>query len=72
MKIELDKEDDVLYLVFDGSVPIADSTEVVPGIVVDYDSQDVVVGIEILNISKMVAAKQLERVDFKKIARSSR
>lgn len=51
MKLDIDKEADALYLRLDNS-PIADSQEVAPGIILDYNEDDQVVGIEMLNLSK--------------------
>ena len=51
MKLNIDKEADALYLRLDES-SIIESEEVAPGIVLDYNEEEQVVGIEILNISK--------------------
>ena len=51
MKLRIDKEADALYLRLDVS-PIVDSEEVAPGIVLDYNESEQVVGIEMLNLSK--------------------
>jgi uncharacterized protein YuzE len=54
MKIKLDKEVDALYFRLDES-RIVDSEEVRPGVILDYDENDQVVGIEFLNVSSRVA-----------------
>ena len=51
MKLSIDKEADALYLRLDES-PIIESEEVAPGIVLDYNEAEQVVGIEIMNLSK--------------------
>ncbi len=51
MKLNIDKEADALYLRLDDS-SIVESEEVAPGIVLDYNEAEEVVGIEMLNISK--------------------
>ena len=51
MKLSIDKEADALYLRLDES-PIVESEEVAPGVVLDYNDADQVVGIEMLNLSK--------------------
>lgn len=51
MRISIDKEADALYLRLDES-HIVDSEEVAPGIVLDYNDAEQVVGIEMLNLSK--------------------
>jgi uncharacterized protein YuzE len=51
MKLKVDREADALYLRLDDS-PIVDSEEVSPGVVLDFNGQNQVVGIEMLNLSK--------------------
>jgi uncharacterized protein YuzE len=51
MKLKIDRETDALYLRIDES-PIAESEEVSPGVILDYNDKNEVVGIEILNLSK--------------------
>ena len=51
MKLNIDKEADALFLRLDDS-PIIESEEVAPGIVLDYNEAEQVVGIEMLNLSK--------------------
>ncbi len=51
MKIKVDSKTDALYFRLDES-KIIESEEVSPGIILDFNDQDQVVGIEILNLSK--------------------
>lgn len=51
MRLSIDKEADALYLRLDES-HIVESEEVAPGIVLDYNDAEQVVGIEMLNLSK--------------------
>lgn len=51
MKLHVDKQADALYLRLDDS-KIVESEEVSPGVVLDYNEANQVVGIEILNLSK--------------------
>jgi uncharacterized protein YuzE len=51
MKLKVDHEADALYLRLDDS-RIIDSEEVAPGVVLDYNEQNQVVGVEILGLSK--------------------
>ena len=51
MKIRLDEQADALYLRLDDST-IVDSKEVAAGVVLDYNAQNQVVGIELLHLSK--------------------
>ncbi len=51
MKVKYDKETDVLYIrLSDKAITESDSEK--PGIVLDYDIEQNVVGIEVLNASK--------------------
>lgn len=51
MKLHIDKEADALYLRLDESA-IVESEEVVPGVILDYNEANQVVGIEMLYLSK--------------------
>jgi uncharacterized protein YuzE len=51
MKLKIDREADALYLSLDDSV-VVESEEVSPGIIVDLNEQDQIVGIEVLYLSK--------------------
>jgi len=58
VKLKVDKESDALYLRLDEAA-VVESEEVQPGVVLDYDAADNVVGVEILNLSKRVAPERL-------------
>lgn len=51
MKLVVHKEDDALYLRLD-ETPIIESEEVSDGIILDYNAEGKVVGIEVLYISQ--------------------
>lgn len=51
MKLEYDSQADAAYVQL-SEAEVQDSEEVRPGVVVDYDAQDRVVGIEILHVRK--------------------
>ena len=51
MRLQIDHEADALYLRLDDS-KIEESEEVSPGVVLDYNAENQVVGIEMLNLSK--------------------
>lgn len=53
MKISYDPEVDVLRVLFNAR-PIEESDEERPGLILDYDADGNVVGIELLNASKRV------------------
>lgn len=54
---------DALYFRLDES-RIVDSEEVRPGVILDYDEYDQVVGIEFLNVSSRVAEGELALMQF--------
>lgn len=53
MKITIDSANEALYLRFYDS-PIMDSEEIQPGIILDYDEDNRIVGIELLNMSQQI------------------
>lgn len=53
MKVAYDEEVDVLTITF-SSTPVADSDEVQPGVIFDYDKAGNTVGIELLDASQRV------------------
>ena len=57
MNATYDREVDILRITLSDS-DIAESDEEAPGIIVDYDDKGVVVGLEILDASKLVAEPQ--------------
>jgi len=63
MKIHYDQQVDALYIRLDDS-DIIESEEVKKGIILDYNNQDQVVGIEILKISKRIPLPELKKVQF--------
>ncbi|MBE9192149.1 DUF2283 domain-containing protein [Gloeocapsopsis crepidinum LEGE 06123] len=52
MKATYNQEDDVLWIRWSNEIDESDETE--PGIIVDYDKQGNVVGLEILDASKRI------------------
>jgi uncharacterized protein YuzE len=63
MKLKIDEEADALYLRLDESA-IVESEEVQPGVILDFNAENQVVGIEVLNISKRVAQDKLRTFQF--------
>jgi uncharacterized protein YuzE len=63
MRIVLDKDSDALYFRLDES-RIVDSEEIKPGVIVDYDADDRVVGVEFLKISSRASKEQLSSIQF--------
>ena len=66
MKLNVDKEADALYLRLDDS-PIAESEEVSPGVVLDYNESKEVVGIEMLRLSKRSSSLDLSALQFETV-----
>lgn len=58
MKIHFDKEADALYLRLD-EAPIVNSEEVRPGVILDFDQNDQVIGMEILNVGRRIPVESL-------------
>ncbi len=63
MKLHVDKQADALYLRLDES-KIVESQEVSPGVVLDYNEQNQVVGIEMLNLSTRSTDVNLSALQF--------
>jgi uncharacterized protein YuzE len=52
MKVRIDKEADAMYIDLDETKKAVESEEVKPGIIFDFNADGLVVGIEILFMSK--------------------
>jgi uncharacterized protein YuzE len=63
MRVKVDAKSDALYFRLDES-RIVESEEVRPGVILDYDEQDRVVGVEFLNISSRAGAEELTSIQF--------
>jgi uncharacterized protein YuzE len=61
MKIRVDQQADALYLRLDESA-IVDSREVAPGVVLDYDADKQVIGIELLHLSRRTPTLDLREL----------
>lgn len=66
MKLHVDKEADALYLRLDASA-ISESEEVSPGVVLDYNASNEVVGVEILHLSKRSSKLNPSALEFKTV-----
>ena len=66
MKLHVDKEADALHLRLDDS-KIVESEEVAPGIVLDYNELNEVVGVEMLYLSRCSSDLDLSDLDFKAV-----
>ena len=63
MKIKVDKEADVLYFRLDEH-RIVESEEVRPGVILDFDEDGRVVGVEFLDISSRATSAELSSIQF--------
>ena len=66
MKLSIDKQADALYLRLDNS-PIVESEEVSPGVVLDYNESNEVVGVEMLRLSKRSSSMNLSALQFETV-----
>lgn len=63
MRVRSDPEADAVYIRLD-ETPVADSSEVAPGVVLDYDGHGRIVGIELLGVAARLPTAQLRAMDF--------
>ena len=63
MKVHFDEKIDALYFRLDDS-KIIESEEVKPGIILDFNEKNQVVGVEILNVKKRVPEASLKEMKF--------
>jgi uncharacterized protein YuzE len=66
MKLRIDERADALYLTL-SEAAASRSEEVSPGIIVDYDQQDRVIGIEMLYLSKRAPETETRRLLFESV-----
>jgi len=60
MRVKIDQENDVLYFRLDETA-IVESEEIQPGVILDYDEQGQVIGIEILGIQSRIDPDKLRK-----------
>ncbi len=63
MRVKLDKDSDVLYFRLDEK-RIVESEEVRPGVILDFDENDEVVGVEFLGVSGRATQDELSTMQF--------
>jgi uncharacterized protein YuzE len=54
MKAHYDPEADALAIKWGGDAPYGESDEVAPGVILDYDKDGNVIGVEVLDASKQI------------------
>jgi len=65
-KVRIDQEDDVLYFELDDT-EIVESEKVGPSVIIDFDKDERLVGIEILCISKRFIPDKLRLMQFETV-----
>ena len=63
MRLRVDRKADALYFRL-SETPIVESEEVSPGVVLDYDADNKVVGVEVLKISQRAGDIDLDKLLF--------
>jgi len=63
MRMHFDENADAIYLRFDES-EIVESEEVHPGIILDFNERDEVVGVEILRVKNRIPLANLKQMQF--------
>lgn len=66
MKLRLDEQSDALYLRLNEDA-IVESGTVQPGVILDFDDQGSVVGVELMNAKARLAGASLRSVTFETI-----
>jgi len=63
VKVTFDEVSDALYVRLDDS-PIVESETIRPGVILDYDEKDQVVGVEILSVVNRIERGELRSMHF--------
>lgn len=63
MRVTFDQEADALYVRLDKS-HVAETEEIRPGVILDFDERGEIVGLEILRVGERLSPAELKRMDF--------
>ena len=66
MRLRIDEKDDALYLRLDESA-VVESEEVQPGVILDFNKDGKVVGVEILGVKEPVPLEALRSLQFETV-----
>jgi len=66
MRVKLDRASDALYFRLDEN-RIVESEEIRPGVILDFDENDRVVGVEFLGISQRATEEELSTMQFQTV-----
>ncbi|MEW6777754.1 MAG: DUF2283 domain-containing protein [Bdellovibrionota bacterium] len=64
MRIHFDEKTDALYLRLDEASRVLESEEVSPGVILDFDERDEVVGIEILRVRERFPKGNFKQIEL--------
>lgn len=70
MKVSYDERTDTLSVVLLSGVPVAESDEDKPGVILDYDAQGNLVSLEILDASRRVT--EARKIEFETVEAAGR
>ena len=66
MKLKVDKKNNAIYFRLDENA-IVESEEVRPGVILDFDENGRVVGVEFLDIAERVSQEELTTLQFQTV-----
>lgn len=66
MRLRIDRESDALYLRLDETETV-ESEEVEPGVILDFDKDGCVIGIEMLKLSSRTSPERLRVLQFETV-----
>ena len=64
MKVHFSDQDDAVFIKLDENKKIEESQEVEPGVILDYDEDGKVIGIELLRVKERISQEQLKELKF--------
>ncbi len=64
MKVHYDEKSDAVFIRLDDKKKIVESQEVETGVILDYDENGKVIGVEILKVSDRIGSDQLKELKF--------
>ena len=65
MKVHFDEKSDAVFIKLDESAQVIESQEVEKGVILDFDANGKVIGVEILKVKDRIGLDQLTELRFK-------
>ena len=65
MKVTYDRKTDTLNVIFKDDMPVAESDEDKPGIILDYDAEGNLISLEVLDASQRVT--ETRKIEFQTV-----